>query len=91
VYEDTVGLKVGEPVTGTGNILMVELGPGLVGNIYDGVQRSLVTMMDDVGDFLIRGYGPMPLTGEEMAFHPVCERGRYRQEGDIIGSVRKPA
>mgnify|MGYP001367786980 FL=1 len=38
-YEDTVGLTVGEKVTGTGEILMVELGPGLVGNIYDGVQR----------------------------------------------------
>ncbi|MBN1828300.1 MAG: V-type ATP synthase subunit A, partial [Deltaproteobacteria bacterium] len=55
VYEDTVGLLVGEPVEGTGEILMVELGPGVVGSIYDGVQRSLTTMIEETGIFLERG------------------------------------
>ena len=88
VYEDTVGLKVGEPVTGTGEILMVELGPGLVGNIYDGVQRSLVTMMDDIGDFLVRGVRTDPLDRKKKwLFTPSVKTGDTVQEGDIIGSV----
>ncbi len=88
VYEDTVGLKVGEPVTGTGHILMVELGPGLVGNIYDGVQRSLVTMMDDIGDFLVRGVRTDALDRKKKwHFTPTVKAGDALQEGDIIGSV----
>jgi len=72
VYEDTIGLRVGEPVTGTGEILMVELGPGLVGNIYDGVQRSLVTMMDDIGDFSCTWSAyRSPRPEEKMAFYPL--------------------
>ena len=88
VYEDTVGLRVGEPVTGTGEILMVELGPGLVGNIYDGVQRSLVTMMDDIGDFLVRGVRTDALDRKKKwHFTPSVKTGDMVQEGDIIGSV----
>jgi len=88
VYEDTVGLKVGEPVTGTGKILMVELGPGIVGNIYDGVQRSLVTMMDDVGDFLVRGVRTDALDRKKKwHFTPSVKAGDMVQEGDIIGTV----
>ncbi|MBA7575360.1 V-type sodium ATPase catalytic subunit A [subsurface metagenome] len=88
VYEDTVGLKVGEPVTGTGDILMVELGPGLVGNIYDGVQRSLVTMMGDIGDFLVRGVRTDALDRKKKwHFTPTVKVGNAVQEGDIIGSV----
>ncbi len=88
VYEDTVGLRVGEPVTGTGAILMVELGPGLVGNIYDGVQRSLITMMDDIGDFLVRGVRTDALNREKKwHFTPTVKAGDTVQEGDIIGTV----
>ncbi len=88
VYEDTVGLRVGEPVVGTGEILMVELGPGMVGNIYDGVQRSLVTMMDDIGDFLIRGTRTAALDHEKKwKFTPTVKAGDPVSEGDIIGSV----
>ena len=88
VYEDTVGLRVGEPVVGTGEILMVELGPGMVGNIYDGVQRSLVTMMDDIGDFLIRGTRTPALDREKKwKFTPTVKAGDAVSEGDIIGSV----
>ncbi|TFG38198.1 MAG: V-type ATP synthase subunit A, partial [Syntrophobacterales bacterium] len=88
VYEDTTGLKVGEPVVGTGEILMVELGPGIVGNIYDGVQRSLVTMMEDIGDFLVRGARTAALDREKKwHFTPSVKAGDDVNEGDIIGSV----
>jgi V/A-type H+-transporting ATPase subunit A len=88
VYEDTTGLRVGEPVEGTGEILMVELGPGIVGNIYDGVQRSLVTMMSDIGDFLLRGARTDALDREKKwHFTPSVKAGDDVNEGDIIGTV----
>ncbi|MBN2282956.1 MAG: V-type ATP synthase subunit A [Deltaproteobacteria bacterium] len=88
VYEDTTGLRVGEPVEGTGEILMVELGPGIVGNIYDGVQRSLVTMKDDIGDFLLRGARTAALDREtKWHFTPTVKVGDPVSEGDIIGTV----
>ncbi|MFY9399145.1 MAG: V-type ATP synthase subunit A [Desulfomonilia bacterium] len=90
VYEDTVGLTVGERVTGTGEILMVELGPGLVGNIYDGVQRSLVSMKDKVGDFLRRGVRTHALDRrKKWRFTPSVEPGTRVEEGDIIGTVQE--
>ncbi|MCK9230307.1 MAG: V-type ATP synthase subunit A [Syntrophales bacterium] len=88
VYEDTAGLRVGEPVTGTQEILMVELGPGMVGNIYDGVQRSLVTMQDEIGDFIVRGTRTPPLDRDKKwHFTPTVKAGDTVREGDIIGSV----
>jgi len=88
VYEDTVGLRVGEPVEGTGEILMVELGPGLVGSIFDGVQRSLVTMIEDIGDFLERGVRAFPLDrNKRWQFTPSIKAGDQVEEGDIIGTV----
>lgn len=88
VYEDTVGLRVGEPVKGTGEILMVELGPGLVGSIFDGVQRSLVTMIEDIGDFLERGARTFPLDrNKKWHFTPSVKAGDQVEEGDIIGTV----
>jgi len=90
VYEDTVGLTVGEKVTGTGEILMAELGPGLVGNIYDGVQRSLVTMKDEVGDFLHRGVRTYALDREKKwRFIPVVKAGAQVEGGDVIGTVQE--
>jgi V/A-type H+-transporting ATPase subunit A len=90
VYEDTVGLRVGEPVKGTGEILMVELGPGLVGSIFDGVQRSLVTMTEDIGDFLIRGAQTFPLDrNKKWHFTPSMKVGDRLEEGSIIGAVQE--
>ncbi len=90
VYEDTVGLTVGEKVTRTGEILMAELGPGLVGNIYDGVQRSLVTMKDEVGDFLHRGVRTHALDREKKwRFMPGVKAGTRVEGGDIIGTVQE--
>ncbi len=88
VYEDTVGLRVGEPVKGTGEILMVELGPGLVGNIFDGTQRSLVTMIEATGDFIERGVRTSPLDrNRRWHFTPSVKAGDQIEEGDIIGGV----
>lgn len=90
VYEDTVGLTVGEKVDGTGEILMAELGPGLVGNIYDGVQRSLVTMKAEVGDFLHRGVRTHALDREKKwRFTPAIKAGAHVEGGDIIGAVQE--
>src|SRR3989344_8259824 len=55
VYEDTSGIKPGEPVVNTGKPLSVELGPGLLTNIYDGIQRPLPLLMRDMGTFIKRG------------------------------------
>ena len=55
VYEDTGGLRVGEPVFASGNPFTVELGPGLLGAIFDGIQRPLPTLRQQQGDFITRG------------------------------------
>jgi V/A-type H+-transporting ATPase subunit A len=90
VYEDTTGLKVGEPVVGSGEILMVELGPGIIGSIFDGVQRSLVSMKEDIGDFLSRGARTNPLDRDiKWHFTPSCSAGDMISEGDIIGVVQE--
>ena len=56
VYEDTAGIRPGEPVTNTGLSLAVELGPGLLTSIYDGIQRPLEVLMDKMGNFIERGF-----------------------------------
>lgn len=87
-YEDTVGLRVGEPVQGTGEILTVELGPGLVGSIFDGVQRSLISMTEDIGPFLKRGAKAVPLSRHtKWHFMPLVKAGEVVGEGDFIGVV----
>ena len=55
VYEDTAGIRPGEPVENTGLSLAVELGPGLLTSIYDGIQRPLEVLVDKMGDFIERG------------------------------------
>ena len=55
VYEDTSGLSVGEPVSCTGHPLTVELGPGLLGQAFDGIQRPLLSLKEVEGDFILRG------------------------------------
>jgi len=55
VYEDTSGIMPGEPVENTGASLSVELGPGLLRSIYDGIQRPLPVLQDSMGDYILRG------------------------------------
>ncbi len=90
VYEDTNGLKPGEIVKSTGNPLSVALGPGLLTNIYDGIQRPLPTIFNQTGDFIQRGVEANALDQEKKwHFTPMKKNGDMVQGGDIIGSVKE--
>jgi len=87
-HEDTLGLKVGEVVRGTGRILSAELGPGLVGSIYDGLQKSLLTMGENIGPFIKRGAKASALPRDKKwQFTPKVKIGDAVSQGDIIGIV----
>jgi V/A-type H+-transporting ATPase subunit A len=87
-HEDTLGLKVGEVVRGTGRILSAELGPGLVGSIYDGLQKSLLTMGENIGPFMKRGAKASALPRDKKwQFTPEVKVGDAVSQGDIIGVV----
>lgn len=86
-HEDTLGLKVGEKVRGTGAILTAELGPGIVGSIYDGLQKSLTELMKD-SSFIRRGAKTDPLPRDKKwLFLPRVKVGDEVSEGDIVGTV----
>jgi V/A-type H+-transporting ATPase subunit A len=89
VYEDTSGLKVGEPVESTDGPLMLELGPGLLSSIYDGIQRPLPIIASQTGsDFIARGTSVAALDHEKLwEFTPVIEVGQELVGGDVIGTV----
>src|SRR5437667_9961785 len=77
VYEDTSGIRPGEAVLDTGGPLVVELGPGLLGSIYDGIQRPLPVRQKVMGDFVLRGGKSPGLRGEEArAFAPKVQPGQ---------------
>lgn len=87
VYEDTSGLKVGDMVESSENPLMVELGPGLLSSIYDGVQRPL-PILSESGDFIERGTVASALDRErEWVFTPMVEVGQELVAGDTIGTT----
>jgi len=91
-HEDTLGLKTGEQVTGTGRILSVELGPGLVGAIYDGLQKSLLTLAENTGSFIRRGAKAVALPRDKKwHFTPTVKAGDKVSQGDIIGTVPETA
>jgi V/A-type H+-transporting ATPase subunit A len=88
VYEETSGLAPGEPVTSTGDSLSVELGPGLLGSIYDGIQRPLPTLRDISGDFISRGLNVDGLDkSKKWVFTPIIKVGAKVEAGDIIGEI----
>jgi V/A-type H+/Na+-transporting ATPase subunit A len=90
VYEDTTGLMVGEPVVNTELPLSVELGPGLLSSIYDGVQRPLPMLMQMSGDFIARGiYAPGLNREKKWEFVPAVKKGDKVIAGDIIGTVKE--
>jgi V/A-type H+/Na+-transporting ATPase subunit A len=87
-HEDTLGLKVGELVRGTGKVLSAELGPGLVGSIYDGLQKSLLTLGENIGAFIKRGAKAAALPRDKKwQFTPKVKVGDAVSQGDIIGVV----
>ncbi|MFB6204714.1 MAG: V-type ATP synthase subunit A [Candidatus Nanohaloarchaea archaeon] len=88
VYEDTTGVKPGEPVENTEEPLSVELGPGLLGSIYDGLQRPLPVLQEKTGDFISRGEDAPGIDPEkEYEFIPLVEEGEEVSPGDAVGKV----
>lgn len=92
VYEETSGLGPGEPVYSTGAPLSVELGPGLIESIFDGIQRPLAKIVEQVGDRITRGVEVPALDRErKWAFTPRVAIGDTVESGDIIGTVDETA
>jgi len=90
VYEETEGIGPGQPVFPTGESLSVELGPGLIRSIYDGVQRPLDTLYRDFGDFIVRGAERPALSREtQWNFEPTVKTGDEVAAGDVIGTVQE--
>ncbi len=88
VYEETSGLGPGEPVYQTGKPLSVELGPGLLKSIYDGIQRPLNLIREVSGDYITRGIEVPALSREKKwKFIPKVKPGQDVSEGDILGEV----
>ena len=90
VYEETSGLGPGEPVESTGLPLSVELGPGLIGSIYDGIQRPLDDIMKVSGNNLQRGVEvPSLKRDKKWKFQPVAKEGDRVETGDVLGTVQE--
>ncbi|WP_407357114.1 ATP synthase subunit A [Methanolobus sp. WCC5] len=90
VYEDTSGIKPGEPVVNTGMSLSVELGPGLLESIYDGIQRPLKVLQEKMGDFIERGVTANGLDRDKVwEFKPVVSAGDSVKGGETIGVVQE--
>ncbi|MEA3189482.1 MAG: V/A-type H+/Na+-transporting ATPase subunit [Thermoplasmata archaeon] len=90
VYEDTSGVKPGEPVENTGLPLVVELGPGLLTSIYDGIQRPLEVLQEQMGHFILRGVDVPGLDHKKKwEFKPTAKKGDAVKPGQIIGTVQE--
>ncbi|PKL59519.1 MAG: V-type ATP synthase subunit A, partial [Methanomicrobiales archaeon HGW-Methanomicrobiales-4] len=92
VYEETSGIMPGEPVNRTGLPLSVELGPGLLGTIYDGIQRPLEVIRSETGDMIQRGVAAPALDRKKRwQFTPLVDAGDRIHPGDRLGSVQESA
>ncbi|MAE38534.1 MAG: V-type ATP synthase subunit A [Euryarchaeota archaeon] len=90
VYEDTSGVRPGEPVINTGLTLAVQLGPGLLTQIYDGIQRPLPVMQEKMGTFITRGVDADGLNQEKKwKFEPTAKKGEKVEGGQTIGTVQE--
>ena len=90
VYEDTSGIKPGEPVINTGKPLTVMLGPGLLTSIYDGIQRPLPELVKKMGNFIQRGVDAPGLDlKKKWDFKAIARKGDDVREGQIIGEVEE--
>lgn len=90
VYEETTGIGPGEPVYTTGSPLSIELGPGLIEQMFDGIQRPLAVLRDQEGDFLLKGAEVKSLSREkEWDFHATAQVGDEVSQGTIIGTVQE--
>lgn len=92
VYEETQGIGPGDEVVSTGHPLSVELGPGMIEKMYDGIQRPLEKLQALAGDFLTRGVTSEPLDRQkEWEFKAVAKTGDKVVAGDILGTVEETA
>jgi V/A-type H+/Na+-transporting ATPase subunit A len=92
VYQNTAGLKLDEPVLGTGNPLSVELAPGIVGNVFDGIQRPLEELKNVTGAFIKQTAGMTSLSRtKKWTFEPVAKVGTVISGGDILGTIKETA
>ena len=90
VYEETSGIGPGEPVETTGEPLSVELGPGLIENMFDGIQRPLEKFRAVAGDFLTKGVEVPSLDIDtKWTFYPQAKVGDRVSEGDVLGYVQE--
>ena len=91
VYEETSGLGPGEPVESTGEPMSVELGPGLIGNIYDGIERPLEEIMKVTGSNNLQRGVEVPALPRDKVWHfvPTVAEGDEVAAGDIIGTVKE--
>ena len=90
VFEDTKGLRTGDTVEFTGHLLSAELGPGLLGQVFDGLQNPLNTLAEKYGYFLQRGKYVSALPEDTgWDFTPAADRGDIMQAGDTIGTVKE--
>lgn len=88
VYEDTTGVRPGDAIENTGQALSVELGPGLLQSIYDGVQRPLEVLQKNLGDFITRGFVAPPLDEtKKWEFTATAKPGSTVTAGTILGTV----
>ena len=90
VYEETAGIGPDEPVVSTGRPLSVELGPGLIESIYDGIQRPLDILMDKTGEYITKGVSASGIDrSKKWHFMPSVKVGDTVRYGDTIGTVRE--
>jgi V/A-type H+-transporting ATPase subunit A len=90
VFEETKGVAVGDPVEQTGRMLSASLGPGLLGQVYDGLQSPLETVAAEHGFFLPRGIDVPPLDPKtKWGFSPKAKTGAKLKAGDVLGTVQE--
>ena len=87
IYEMTNGIQVGDQVELTGELLSVELGPGLLTQVFDGLQNPLPELAEKCGFFLERGVYLDPIPDKSWEFTPIAKVGDLVQAGDALGSV----
>lgn len=90
VYEETEGLTAGEDIISTGKSLSLKLGPGLLGNMFDGIERPLKKIRDEYGNFIPEGIGLISLDEEKLWEVKLnVKPGDYLNEGEIFGTVQE--
>ena len=90
VYEETTGIRIGEKVIGTGEPLSIELGPGLIGNVFDGIERPLKKLQETTGFFIGKGVNVSPIDEEKVwHFVPIMHKGQVIHKNTILGEIKE--